>query len=225
MSLNKTKGNMYGFIDHTWNTVKGKCSHHCAYCYMKRWGEQKPVRFDEKELNTDLGEGNYIFIGSSCDLFAEDIEKEWILDTLKKANQYKNNYLAQSKNPVRFHHFLDELPAEKFMLCTTIETNRNYPAIMGNSPEIPSRVVAMCRLPRQYQKRKMVTVEPIIKFDLKELSYDILCINPVQVNIGADSGNNDLPEPTKKEVERLIEILERYTKVLKKPNLERLLRE
>jgi len=27
MTLNKQKGNMYGFVTHTWNVIKGKCPH------------------------------------------------------------------------------------------------------------------------------------------------------------------------------------------------------
>ena len=74
MGLNKSKGNMYKFITHTWNTVKGACEHDCSYCYMKRWGKLKPARFDEKELKTDFG--NFIFVGSSNDLFAKGISDE-----------------------------------------------------------------------------------------------------------------------------------------------------
>jgi hypothetical protein len=190
---------------------------------MKRWGIQRPVRIEPKELKTDLGKGNFIFLGSSCDMFAQDIEKGWIMDTLTLANRYENQYLIQSKNPVRFHEFLDYIPADKYTLCTTIETNRHYPAIMNKAPEIPSRVAAMCRLPMQYRDRKMITVEPIMDFDLKDLVYDILCCNPFQVNIGADSGHNNLPEPPAWKIKELIEQLSRYTTVHKKPNLERLL--
>ena len=45
--LNKQKGNMYGFVTHTWNVIKGKCPHDCEYCYMKIFplGE---LHFDEK---------------------------------------------------------------------------------------------------------------------------------------------------------------------------------
>jgi DNA repair photolyase len=60
MGLNTSTGNMYSFVTHTWNTVKGECHHDCSYCYMKRWGKQKPVRFDKKELKTDLGKDNFI---------------------------------------------------------------------------------------------------------------------------------------------------------------------
>lgn len=71
MPLNESKGNMYDFITHSFNTIKGQCYHDCSYCYMKRWGNLRPARFDEKELNTDLGSGNFIFVGSSCDMWSE----------------------------------------------------------------------------------------------------------------------------------------------------------
>ena len=51
------------------------CLLKCSYCYMKRWGKLNPVRFDEKELKTDLGKNNFIFVGS------EDLMKqEWIYE-------------------------------------------------------------------------------------------------------------------------------------------------
>lgn len=96
MALNwvkNKKSNMYQFIDATWNTVKGECFHDCSYCYMKRWGKLKPTRFDEKELKTDLGKDNFIFVGSSCDMFAEKIPNEWIEKTLEHCQKQckKNN--------------------------------------------------------------------------------------------------------------------------------------
>jgi DNA repair photolyase len=132
MALNKTTGNMYGFNTHTWNTIKGKCSHDCSYCYMKRWGEQKAVHFDEKELRTDLGFGNFIFIGSSCDMFAKDIPDDWIWKTIAVAGEYRNKYLLQTKNPGRyadFFHVYEAHHKNKFTLCTTIETNWYFPGV------------------------------------------------------------------------------------------------
>ena len=82
MGLNIQKGNMYGFVTHTWNTVKGKCLHDCSYCYMKQF-KLNPVRFDKKELKTKLqdkefSDSCFIFIGSSCDMFADNIPFDWI---------------------------------------------------------------------------------------------------------------------------------------------------
>jgi DNA repair photolyase len=228
MPLNKSSGNMYPFIDYTWNTVKGICPHGCSYCYVKgianqySHGVQPTLHFDERELKTNLRGDNFIFIGSSCDLFADDIPSAWIIETLKKADRYNNQYLVQTKNPDRFFPYLTMLPPEKFVLCTTIETNFSFKE-MGSAPVPELRSNAMARLPNNY--RKMITVEPVMKFDLKALSYLILVCNPTQVNIGADTGGNGLPEPGAKKILDLIEILERHTVVFRKDNLKRLLKE
>ena len=50
--------------------------------------------------------------------------------------------------------------------------------------------------------------------------------NPIQVNIGADSSHkrNKLPEPPKEKILELIEELEKFTSVVQKKNLRRLLK-
>jgi hypothetical protein len=52
----------------------------------------------------------------------------------------------------------------------------------------------------------------------------VLSFNPEQVNIGANSGKILLPEPSGRETRKLIETLEKYTKVILKPNLLRILK-
>jgi DNA repair photolyase len=227
MPLNKVTGDMYGFIDRTWNAVKGKCPHDCSYCYMKRWGKQRPVHLDEKELCTDLGSGKYIFVGSSCDMFAHDIPQEWIIETLKVMEKYPGNkYLLQTKNPGRFLEFFKEFRGggiPNITLCTTIETNFFIPDIMRGSPPPEMRSMAMAELSsRGY--RTMVTVEPILYFNMRELLFYIERSNPVQVNIGADSGHNHLPEPPAWKIRELIAELKTFTRVVEKNNLRRLLK-
>jgi DNA repair photolyase len=221
MPLNKSKGNMFDFITHTWNPIKGACFHDCAYCYMKRWKTLKPAHFDISELKTNLGEGNFIFIGSSIDIFADNIENAWLMNTFTKANWYDNKYLLQTKNPFNYHGYFDFIYPKKYILSTTIESNRIM-GEMNKSPAPKSRALAMKNLPEEY--RRMVTIEPIMYFDLKPMLNLILSFNPEQVNIEADSGNNGLWEPSAKETRRLIEGLEKYTKVILKPNLSRILK-
>ena len=48
--------------------------------------------------------------------------------------------------------------------------------------------------------------------------------SPKQVNIGADSGNNNLPEPSKEKVMQLIEGLNEFTTIHNNSNLKRLLK-
>ena len=216
MGLNKSTGNMYEFITHTWNTIKGDCPHGCTYCYMKRWGKQKPPRFDSSELQTDLGQGNYIFVGSSCDMFAEGIPPEWITRTIEHCDKYNNKYFFQSKDP---RNIPFNIPVES-SICTTIETNRWYPEFMMNAPEIERRVYGMICFE---DTPKYVTIEPIMDFDLIELIDYIYDCKPNQVNIGADSMKKNIPEPKTWKIIELIAELEKFTVVHQKSNLKRLL--
>jgi DNA repair photolyase len=189
---------------------------------MKRWN-LPALHFAESELKTDLGKGNFIFIGSGCDMFADDVPDDWIIETLNWASRFDNKYLLQTKNPARFINFLGMIKSSKFTLCTTIETNLFTPEFMRGSPPPEFRSNEMAKIPSAYHK--MVTIEPIMDFSLRELSYQVLCCTPEQVNIGADSGGNKLPEPPPEKIRELIKVLSRHTKVVKKPNLKRLLGE
>jgi hypothetical protein len=192
--LRESKGNMYDWVTHTWNPIKGKCPHDCSYCYMKRWGEQKPLRLDEKELKTDLGSGNFIFVGSSTDMFADR--------TIEVINWHRKDHLP-----------------EKTVVCTTIETNRWYPEIMNGCPVPLLRAYWITKI----GKPCYVTIEPVMDFDLDEMVELIKRCNPVQVNIGADSGNNHLPEPSMEKLLALIDELQKFTMIARKSNLGRLL--
>ena len=217
--MNKQKGNMYTFITHTFNIIKGRCPHNCSYCYCKRF-PQSPLHFDEKELKTPLGEGNIIFVGSSCDMWADNIPPEWIIKTIEHCEMFSNNtYLFQSKNPQRFIDFLQgqDFPKE-VIIGTTIETNRRNNTI-SSCPLPQERAYALSK----YKGRKFVTIEPILDFDIEELVELIKHISPEFVNIGADSKNHNLPEPNGAKILILIKELEKFTKVNKKENLKRLI--
>ena len=218
--LRESKGNMYSWVTHTFNTIKGECPHGCTYCYMKRRGKQKPIRFDEKELKTDLGVNNIIFVGSSCDIFANDIPNEWIERTLEHCYKscHRNGFLLQTKNPERMLRFRNEF-WDFIRVCTTIETNRVYPEIMKHCPDPWRRVNFF----KQFKFNRYVTIEPIMDFDIDEMIEMIKRCNPVQVNIGADSGNNHLPEPSKEKILELIDELKKFTVIDEKRNLKRLL--
>lgn len=217
MGLNISKGNMYDFITHTWNTVKGECLHNCSYCYMKRWGKLNKIRFDEKELKTDLGVNNFIFVGSSCDMWADNVNEEWILKTLNHCGKYEDNeYFWQTKNPKNIRRILPY----KSSVCVTLESNRFYSEIMGNSPSPKDRVKEM----QLIRHPLYITIEPLLDFDLKEFVEMLKSCEPIQINIGSDSGNHKLPEPPKEKVLELISKLQKFTTIHNKSNLQRLLK-
>jgi hypothetical protein len=175
---------------------------------------------DEAELRTNLGAGHYIFVCSGCDLFHEDIPEEWIVRVMDHAGWHPGNgYLWHTKNPCRALGFQDQF-REQDMLCVTIESNREYSAITKAPP--PSERFAAVN---KWKKPWMLTIEPVMDFDLTDLAVMIGRNMPVQVNIGADSGRNSLPEPDPEKLRLLIGWLKTRTEVHLKKNLKRLLPE
>lgn len=218
--LKPRKGDMYSFVSHTWNPIKGICEHDCSYCYMKR-NNLKAVRLDAKEMTEDLEKGHFVFVGSSTDVFAKNIPSSWITDILNYCDKFDNRYLFQSKNPERFLEFIDHPVFKKSVICTTIESNRPYADC--NAPSIEDRVLAMELIKSEYPTiETYVTAEPIMDFDMPEMTDLIKRCNPVQVNIGADSKGNNLPEPTKENLSELIAELSKFTTVKQKNNLDRI---
>jgi hypothetical protein len=219
VGLNKSKGNMYPFVDLTWNPIKGKCPHACSYCYCKRfYNESHPqpeLHLDPRELKVDLGEGNFIFVGSSCDMWAEIIPSNLIEPVLEKCQAHSNRYLFQSKNPGRFHAYALAFPLHS-VFGTTIESNRSE---IGLAPLPYFRYKAMREMPGH----KMVSIEPIMDFDLFTMIKWIQEIAPDFVSIGADSKGHNLPEPSSEKVNILIEELNNFTVVKVKGNLKRLI--
>lgn len=215
MPMNRQSGNMYLFVTHTWNPIRGKCPHNCYYCYMRRFklGE---LRLEQKELKTDLGSDNYIFVGSSTDMFAAAVPSEWIADVLIHCNRYPNNtYLFQSKNPQRFQEFQRIFP-KNTILGTTIESNRIYKISGAPGPSDRQWHIQSDRFD------VMISIEPILDFDLDVMVNWIKDIGPKFVSIGADSKNHDLPEPSADKIQQLIKELRTFTEVREKNNLKRL---
>jgi protein gp37 len=187
---------------------------------MDKYGrKQRPLHLDERELRSDLGKGNYIFVCSGCDLFHHHILDEVIIEIIDRAKLYKNKYLWHTKNPSRAasissrHYF-----PEDSVLCATIESDFLRHEI-SNAPQPSRRIDGLKKWPGE----KMITIDPVINFNVLTFSEMILSCNPIQVNIGADSGNNHLPEPSPEKIEALIEALKPYTEVHLKKNLRRIL--
>jgi DNA repair photolyase len=229
LPLNKQKGNMYPWITHTWNPIRGKCPHDCSYCYMKRiWNMQKEqgintdLHLEEKELETNLGKGNTIFVGSSTDMFCEKVSSSWIQKTINHMRKYpKNQYIFQTKDTAYFDFLLGYIliPSElKITLGSTIETNKNE-ILKTKAPKPYNRWFCLQGIKMPH----FISIEPIMDFDLDIFLSWFKNIKLDFVSIGADSGHNNLPEPPAWKVKKLIEELKQFTEVRIKDNLTRLL--
>lgn len=226
MGLNKSSGNMYDWVTHTWNPLGGECPHKCKYCSTNKLGERYPVikkkytghvELIEHELKTNLGKNNTIFVCAQHDLFADSIPMMAVCRIIKYLKLFDNTYLFQTKNPSNlYNNYVDILP-KKSIICTTIESNNHK---ISEAPMQVYRALGMSliKLP------KYVTIEPIINFDMAHMIEYIKMCDPIQVNIGANSDPKiKLPEPSKEKILELITELEKFTKVKLKKNLNRLI--
>lgn len=230
MALRRGTGDMYEFITHTWNPIKGRCLHNCAYCFMKVDGKElNDLRLDINEFKTDLGTDNFIFVGSGTDLFSNGVPDEWIKRTLDYCNEGNNNlfgfgnqYLFQTKNPDRILEFIAHPIFQHSIVCTTLETNRWYSEYMRNAPKIEDRILAMEKIDK-LGIDTYVTIEPIMDFDLEEFVELIHRCKPKQVNIGKNSkeGIVKLPHPDKEKTIQLVRALQKFTNVHIKDNIKK----
>jgi len=184
-------------------------------------GKLREAYLDKNELNQDLGKENIIFVCSGTDLFAENVRQEFIENVFRVMAIYNENiYLLQSKNPKKMFVSYEnaKIKPSNVIFATTIETNRN--SKLSNAPSIIERANEMT----MHNYKKMVTIEPIVDFDLEGF-FDILkSINPAIITIGADSKNSDLPEPSyNKIVEFVNKLIQNRFKVYLKHNLKRIL--
>lgn len=242
MPLNKPSGNFYMWA-WSWNPLAGRCLHGCKYCYVTkkickmllRIGNKKYIgepRLEEKELRTRLvkpNDGKLIFVEACGDLFQKAVSDDIILAVLEYCNAFPDNeYLFQSKNPGRFFEFLDDFPPN-FILGTTIETNRHISLTIDPLPEWcqppPSRYQRMLSIAqlRIEGYETMISIEPIVDFDLEPFIAMINTANPRFVSIGADSQNCNLPEPNHRKLYVFIKELEKITNVRLKKNLKRII--
>jgi len=77
---------------------------------------------------------------------------------------------------------------------------------------------------REMPGHKMVSIEPVMDFDLYTMVKWIQEIAPDFVSVGADSKGHHLPEPSPDKLNKLIEELSKFTEVKVKSNLKRLRR-
>ena len=118
----------------------------------------------------------------------------------------ETEYYLQSKDPRFFDPYLDDLP-KSTILITTLETNYDHDyARYSNAPPPRKRWHDFKDLKWD---RKIITIEPIMDFDMKEFLRMLIDINPMKIWIGYNSRPKavQLPEPSLAKTEKLIRLL------------------
>jgi hypothetical protein len=154
------------------------------------------------------------------DLFAAAVPGAMIKKVLKHCLRYpKNTYLFHTKNPARYAKYLNAMPPKR-TLGVTAETNRPTPTV-SLAPAPLDRLSAFGGLPGP----KLITIEPIMDFDLAPFGATLLAAKPDLVIVGADSKGTTLVEPPKQKILALLALLRKAgVRVDQKANLARLLK-
>ncbi len=209
----KSKTRMFQEVTSTWNPIVG-CLHMCTYCWARRLavtklrhlpqyrdGFEKP-KLVESAFRRRFRPGELVFVSDMGDMWGEWVPREWILRVLDYTRRFpKTTFLYLTKNPARYHEFLDDIP-ENSILGATIETNRDDLAgTVSRAPPPSKRYIAMKTLE---WPRKMVSIEPILDFDIEVMASWIREIQPIRVYIGYDNYGNNLPEPPLWKTKQLI---------------------
>ncbi len=214
------ESNMYaGAV--TWNPFKG-CQFDCVYCVPSFQKQAKRQRqrclqcynyaphYHEERL-AKIPSAEIVFVCGNADISFCDYEfVHRIIARIRKHNERcpHKTYYFQSKRPEYFVPLLPHFP-ENVIVVTTLETNRDkgYKRISKAPP--PRRRY------RQFNAldypRKVVTIEPVLDFDI-DVFFEWMCnLQPEYVWLGFNSRSQSvaLPEPPVEKVEefarRLVE--------------------
>lgn len=208
---------MFAEVTKRWNPVVG-CDHNCSYCWARdlalgrlkhlpRYQDGFEPRLIPGELDKRF-RGGLIFVSDMGDLFGQWVPRRWIERVIVAIKRSPNaTFLMLTKNPLRYFDFVGQMP-ENVILGVTIETNRDLGITKAPAPFW--RFQYFWSLPWE---RKMVSIEPIMDFDLNVFPHWLELIKPEAVYVGYDNHNKHLEEPTLEKTRELIKDLEQFTEV------------
>lgn len=216
---------MFDLVRETWNPVCG-CQHNCVYCWARGLAEGKlkdtpryklgfKPQLVRKELDKVHRKGGLVFVSSMGDLFGEWVPAEWIKQVLLCCAVAENTeFLLVTKNPKRMLEF--KIPNNCVVGCT-VESNRDYGVSDADAP-----MQRLAALKAVDAKRKMVSVEPILDFDMTVFANAIKAVDPEFVYVGYgnyyDFGKLEEPSLAKtKQLGELLGLARVRWKVLREP--------
>ena len=205
----------------TWNPFVG-CRFDCLYCEKSFKRQLKRVsrnigcplcytytpHYHEHRLRKIPSAPNVFVVGTGDISFCDPDFVIRIFEAIEKHKpRIEKTYFFQTKNPVWFNKYLRWLKdnQDKVILITTLETNIINREI-SKAPTVIKRFQAFCELD---YPRKVVTIEPVLEFDINEFSYWMSLLqdqgNLEYVWFGFDSKNCGLNEPSERKAQAFVD--------------------
>jgi len=191
----------------------------CSFCKTFE-PHYHPERLDK----TKIGSKPLIFVFAHGDItFYSENYVRIVLDILNEySKKHDRNFYLQSKNPTCFEKYLDYLN-ENVVLLTTIETNRDMDyQLISKAPPPSKRFDDFYHL--DYH-RKVVTIEPIMDFDLPIFSEWMYKLNEqrtleyIWLGFNSKPKQVQLPEPSYEKVSLFINKLREENILIKGKDL------
>ncbi len=171
---------------------------------------------NETEFRTKFGKEDVIFVSDMGDLFGSFVPDDWIIQVLKHTSHFPEaNFLFMTKNPSRYLEFLHQIP-ENAILGATIETNMDSILKTDKISQAPPPSERFNALRNLKWERKLLSIEPILDFDLETFVKWIEDISPLLVYVGYDNYSHDLNEPSETKTLELIDRISENTLVIRK---------
>lgn len=213
-----------GKVMETWNPFTG-CFFNCTYCWARPLALGKLARSytegfvpkvhpDRLKKHWDCEKNLTVFVSDMGDIsYCPWGFMEKIFETID--HNFLTDFLFLTKNPIIYYK--STYIPDNVIYGATIETNRDI--AVSAAPPPSERLRAMIGK----SHKVLISIEPVMDFDLPVFTDSLLRIMPNIVQIGADNYHNNLPEPSWSKVQKLIQALEKEEiTVERKPGLERL---
>ena len=208
----------------TWNPFVG-CLFDCVYCEKSFKRQLKRVsriidcsvcytyypHYHVERLRKIPSAKNIFVVGTGDISFCTH---DFVLRIFKAIEEHKprkkKTYFFQTKNPAWFKKYLPwfRKHQEKVVLLTTLETNLDITKSISKAP-IP--FIRFQHFMDLDYPRKVVTIEPVLDFDINEFSFWISLLHKEgsleYVWFGFDSKNCGLNEPTEEKAQAFVNYL------------------
>jgi DNA repair photolyase len=166
------------------------------------------ARTNAKWLNEikQFTKDDYVFVCDMTDLFGAWVPTEIIQQVFIAISNSPAKFLLLTKNPERYRQLISigVLIPQNCVLGCTVESDVDH---LSSGMMEQARLMVMSELSAMGYP-VMLSIEPIMQFDVVRFPLWIAKVNPKFVAIGYDNYGNNLSEPELKTTLHLIELLE-----------------